>query len=178
MVDTMPYTPEEIDESIRRKARSRSNLWWIFDLDGTLCDHDHRVSHILRARESGLRPDYDAYHSACIFDPIRKPEVTILNSIQMWSNHRTALCTGRPEKFKKLTEDWLEENGIEYDVLAMRPIGDYLSSAEFKRDWYLNDFKIHYPDSVVMGVFEDRKSVVDMWRSLGLTCFQTQDVPT
>jgi hypothetical protein len=49
----------------------------------------------------------------------------------------------------------------------MRPAGDFTPDEELKRRWISE-----YDLSQVLCIFDDRQKVVDMWRELGLTCFQ------
>lgn len=51
----------------------------------------------------------------------------------------------------------------------MRPDGDHRPDYVIKREIYEREIKDKYD---VIGVFEDRQRCVDMWRALGLTCFQ------
>ena len=51
----------------------------------------------------------------------------------------------------------------------MREDTDHRPDWQVKREIYEREIKDKYN---VIGVFEDRQQCVDMWRSLGLTCFQ------
>jgi hypothetical protein len=43
------------------------------------------------------------------------------------------LLTSRPTWIQKATLDWLNRNKIRYDLLIMRPLGDFQASPGFKR---------------------------------------------
>jgi hypothetical protein len=65
------------------------------------------------------------------------------------------------------TIDWLEAFSVPYDHLRMRAAGDFTPDEEPKRQWIGA-----YDLAMILCVFDDRTKAVDMWRSLGLTCFQ------
>ena len=54
----------------------------------------------------------------------------------------------------------------------MRKAGDQRSDAIVKREIYEQQIRGKFN---VHCVFDDRQSVVDLWRSLGLSCFQVAD---
>ena len=83
------------------------------------------------------------------------------------------LVSGRPEEHRATTERWLDQNHI-YDVrgLFMRRTGDYRPDTEVKREIYQNQIAPRYKVRLVL---DDRSSVVAMWRSLGLTCWQVAE---
>ena len=58
----------------------------------------------------------------------------------------------------------------EPNLLTMRPDGDYTNDCTLKLNW-LTNMSIKDRERL-MGVFEDRQGVVDMWRRNGVTCFQ------
>lgn len=90
--------------------------------------------------------------------------------------------TGRSEKYREQTVDWLANNLGYGDPesqkanisknLYMRKNGDYRPDYVIKEEIYKNKIESRYK---VQAVFEDRKTVVDMWRKLGLTCYQPCD---
>jgi len=82
------------------------------------------------------------------------------------------LCSGRQEKFRKQTEQWLENNGIYYDFLFMRQTGDIRKDSIVKKEFYDNNIKSKFN---VKFVLDDRDQVVQMWRNAGLTCLQVAE---
>lgn len=68
-----------------------------------------------------------------------------------------------------MTEQWLDDNGVPYSGLYMRKAQDYSHDADAKRIIYVAEIKDRYD---VLFVLEDRTSCVEMWRDLGLQCFQ------
>lgn len=79
------------------------------------------------------------------------------------------LVTARKEDSREVTENWLKTNMIPYKRMYMRDNDDERSDWEVKCDIYNNDIEKEY---CVLGVFDDRPKVCDMWRSLGLKVCQ------
>src|SRR5690606_7719792 len=94
----------------------------------------------------------------------------LLNDLNFCGN-TVYIVTGRSNLVHYETLVWLHQNKIRFDHLIMRIDGDHRPDHEIKREW-LYQFKKENPEEVIMGVFEDRQGVVDMWRSEGLICYQ------
>ena len=127
---------------------------WIFDIDGTLANmHPQRSPY-----------DWSKVH----LDTLHEPVAEIANMIKM-TQDKVIVVSGRDGACRELTEKWLSEYFIEYDELLMRPAGDNRKDSLVKAEIFWRDIAPKYN---VFGVFDDRNSVVEMWRDLGLTCFQ------
>jgi hypothetical protein len=129
----------------------------ICDLDGTLA--------LL-----GKRSPHDA--STAIEDALNDP---VANVIEVYA-HQTKfpidliLLSGRREKYRKVTEEWLKKHAItHYKALYLRPEDDFRKDFVVKREIYERQIKNKYD---VVFVLEDRDQVVRMWRDIGLACFQ------
>ena len=82
----------------------------------------------------------------------------------------SVFCSGRDDGARDATVAWLDEHvGVRYADLLMRRAGDMRADSVVKLELFDENIRNEYN---VLGVFDDRQSVVDMWRSLGLTCFQ------
>ena len=134
-------------------------MYIIFDLDGTLADMTHRLSHIQKKPK-----DWDSFYAACLNDePIEQMlalcrTLAHFNTVDIWS--------GRSDVVRVQTEFWLKKYGINYRTLKMRRDGDYRQDYIVKGEWA--DTLLAPPDVV----FDDRQQVVDMWRSRGVRCCQ------
>ncbi len=104
-------------------------------------------------------------------DELNKPVADLLGVLAD-SCHQIIIMSGRMDKNKKVTEDWLKKNGIEYDKLLMRVTDDVRKDSIIKKEIYENNIKGKYNVSLVL---DDRNQVVEMWRDLGLTCLQVAD---
>lgn len=125
----------------------------ICDLDGTL------------AKIDGRSP-YDA--EKCEQDLLNEGVASIVKSYYK-NGYTILLVSGREDKFKHQTENWLKTHNIEYHQLIMRKSSDMRKDSIVKREIFDNHIKNNY---YIEFILDDRNQVVDMWRELGLTCFQ------
>lgn len=100
------------------------------------------------------------------------PVVKVLTAL-LQLDWKIVVLSGREEKFRDVTKQWLDRHLEEYHALHMRSNGDYRSDEIIKLELFesyvRNTFDVQF-------VLDDRNRVVDMWRNqLGLTCFQVQD---
>ena len=82
------------------------------------------------------------------------------------------IVSGRDGVCETETRNWLTNNGIEYDKLFMRPVGNNEKDSIIKERIFREQIDPFYN---ILFVLDDRKQVIDMWRSLGLKCFQVAD---
>lgn len=82
------------------------------------------------------------------------------------------VMSGRQEKDRQVTEEWLLTNTVPFDFLFMRATGDTRRDAVVKQELYESNVEGQYD---VQFVLDDRQQVVDMWRRLGLQCWQVQE---
>lgn len=132
----------------------------IFDIDGTIANIDHRM-HLVADREQ--------FHSQAHKDTI-VPQTNAL--VLAFSKYfHVVFFTGRSDKHRKITEDWLLSNtyGSEFAVY-MRKEGDRRPDAVVKEEM-LDELLRSKPGWEVFAVFEDRKSVCEMWNRRGVFCF-------
>lgn len=135
----------------------------IVDLDGTLSDHTHRVGY-------AKSKNWDKYFEKMVDDPINPwVENVLVTNFEM--SFKTLIVTGRPEKYYKETVEWLKKNQVEYEHIYMRHGGDYRPDSEIIKDIYKTISK----DYEVCLVLDDRKSIIEMYRSFGLQAWQVGD---
>ena len=143
----------------------------IIDLDGTLSDSSHRKHYVERPK--GEKKDFDSFYKKCGGDPVHKWCLEILNRFKR--DHDIWLVSGRPEAYRGITLTWLGEHGVfkgDYIDLLMRKDGNYEQDYLLKKRIYEKQIA---PHSDIIFCVDDRKQVVDMWRSLGLVCLQCAD---
>ena len=141
----------------------------IFDLDGTLALIDDRRD--LATKDNG-KFDWDVFFNPdnISLDLPNVPVIQMANILHK-QGFRIFILSGRSDVTHQATVNWLNDNGIWWDHLVMRPQNQlYLPDNDLKQGWLDTIGK----DNVAM-VFDDRNQVVDMWRSNGLTCFQVDD---
>ena len=79
------------------------------------------------------------------------------------------VMSGRKETCRRQTEVWLAVADVPSDALLMRDRYDDRPDVQVKRDLYDRHVRGRYD---VLCVLDDRSSVVQGWRDLGLTCLQ------
>lgn len=142
-----PYVPnEDLPEA------------YIFDIDGTLAHID----------PDNPRDVYDASRAHEDLVDVEVREI-LLN---LNKTYEIIIMSGRTEDHRPETEQWLRAHGFAYEELHMRASGDVRKDSVVKNEL----FREHIADKYhVRGVFDDRQQVVDMWRQIGLKCFQVQE---
>lgn len=131
--------------------------FYVFDLDGTLADCSHRLHH-LDAK------DWRSFFAACGEDKLIE-HVRLIFWRLAGDGNRVEIWSGRSDECRAETEAWLERHDLYPDALLMRTAGDKRPDDMVKAE-FLNGGG--WPDVI----FDDRKRVVDMWRSKGIACFQ------
>jgi hypothetical protein len=143
---------------------------YIFDLDGTLALNGHRQGIL----EDGLPKRWDRFFAACVDD---EPNTAVIQTLQQLSMYCDIwIWSGRWDAVRGETEFWLRENNVAIFLaggvsgLRMRPVGDKRPDHELKAEW-LASMTVADRERLV-AVFDDRDSVVAMWRAAGVPCFQ------
>ena len=130
----------------------------LIDIDGVLSDAATRQHYI-----EAPRRDWRGFFDACGDDPVIEEVRVMLDLLDR--DVRVILLTARPQRVHELTEAWLRRYHIRWDVLLMRPWGDYELSRDFKQSslWDLRD----YGFEVLLGIEDDRRNV-EMLRAEGV----------
>lgn len=130
----------------------------IFDMDGTLCDVTSVRHHVVE------RPkNYDAFHHGSLFCP---PIDWVVEEVE---RHRAAgrailVVTAREERWRTLTENWLQHHSIGYHVMFMRPTGDFRSDVLIKGEIYdriKERYEVHH-------AYDDNPSIIGLWKARGV----------
>jgi phosphoglycolate phosphatase-like HAD superfamily hydrolase len=97
----------------------------IVDIDGVVADVRHRLHHIAR------RPkDWNAFFDAAADDPPHEEGLRVVRTLAQ--DHEIIYLTGRPERLRRATDDWLTRHGIGGHDLMMRADGDRRPAARVK----------------------------------------------
>jgi phosphoglycolate phosphatase-like HAD superfamily hydrolase len=138
----------------------------IFDIDGTLADHSHRLHYI-----ENKKKDWDNFYEACDKDTPIQPTIDI-NLMFYQAGYEIILLTGRRESTRNKTIEWCHQHGIKFDMLLMRRNHDYRQDTIFKKE----SVEKHVKElDLIHSIFEDRKKVVNMWRDLGIQCYHVTE---
>ncbi|GCE22813.1 phosphatase domain-containing protein [Dictyobacter kobayashii] len=127
----------------------------ICDLDGTLA--------VLNGR--------NPYNAAdCEQDLLNEH---IANIVRFYSQTvHVLLVSGRKECHRPQTVNWLTQHDIPYTSLWMRQDEDNRKDSLTKEDIYREHILGKY---AIQFCLDDRNSIVNLWRSLGLICLQVAD---
>ena len=179
------------------KLQNRKTV--IFDIDGTLADVRHR-EHFVQSEEK----DFDSFFAAMDKDLVNYPIADLFYRHIQYED-QIILCSGRPDTYRDVTQQWLKKELMTYlaktympeklhDVftnsvtankhsieicdipnLLMRP-----SEKLYTPDWIikqeiLDGILKHVDKSNIMYAVDDRAQVVKMWRDNGITCLQVDE---
>ena len=136
----------------------------ICDIDGTLADIAHRRHHL-----DETPPNWAAFNATMHLDSPAEAVIEQYKILAATGKFLMICCSGREERFRRVTETWLAAQGIEPFVLLMRPYGDSRQDAIVKQEIYRQQIAPYFD---VAWVYDDRDQVVKMWRDEGLTCMQ------
>ena len=147
----------------------------IFDIDGTLLNIQHRV-HFLHI----IPPDWKSFNDSMEKDRPISEMVELLRMIGNDEGTRLIFCSGRTEGSRLITEHQISsileqisnaENSKKIN-LYLRAADDFREDALVKSDLYDQMIVDGFQPKMV---FEDRASVVEMWRARGLRCLQVAE---
>ena len=99
----------------------------VVDIDGVLADAAHRQHYL----DPPWR-DWDGFFAECGGDGVFEENKALLELLAL--ELTIVLLTSRPTWIQKATLDWLHLHKIRYDLLIMRPLGDFQPSPGFKRE--------------------------------------------
>lgn len=158
----------------------------VCDLDGTLCDVEHRRHHVRGTDEKSstinpdgsisitvkpFKKDWAAFFRDIPKDPANQWCLDILAKFNA-SGTRIVFCSGRDDNQRKMTVEWLDKHcGFMY-TLYMRNRQDSRQDSIVKE--IILDFELltRYTPYFMI---DDRDQVVEMWRKRGFTCLQCAD---
>ena len=99
----------------------------VIDLDGVVCDARNR-QHLV----TPPRKQWDAFFDAAAEDP-PLPEGVAL-ALALRHDHDLVWLTGRPERVRAITEEWLSRHGLPAEPLLMRGDADRRPARTLKRE--------------------------------------------
>lgn len=135
---------------------------FIFDLDGTICDVRHRRQYV------ATKPrNWDAWNVGLLNDKPHKAVRMVYQALRHQFEADLIIVSGRSDDYKEQTIKWLTDNEIFYDHLYMRKYKDHRDDSVVKSEIADEIEKTHN----IIGVFDDRKRVVNMWIERGIWVF-------
>lgn len=131
----------------------------LVDLDGTLA-------------HMGTRDPFDETR---VHEDV--PDSAVVETVQLYmdAGYWVVFCSGRTVGCFDATSEWLEKHvtdgGCNYE-LYMRPKGDTRQDFKVKLDLFNQAIRNRFDVRLVL---DDRDQVVQLWRSLGLKCYQVAE---
>lgn len=142
----------------------------IIDLDGTVYDSTPRSHHI----QAG---NWDAFHEDSIHDLPHPDVVLLLKRLNLSMNGEGVFIaiTGRNERYRHITLEWLNLWMVPVDSLWMRPDDNFQKDVEVKMA--LLDEALEYHKLTrdhIWFAIDDRDKMIDAYREAGINAYQVK----
>ena len=139
----------------------------IVDIDGTISKVGDRIKYLQQEPK-----DWDSFYDDCFED---EPIIEICDLVYnlYLQDYKLIFCTGRRESCREKTLKWInkhfEPEISKFSSLLMRPNKDHRHDTILKPELLINaDIELNS----IAFVLEDRDSMVEKWREMGLICLQ------
>lgn len=126
---------------------------YLFDIDGTLAQMSDR----------------SPFEWKKVGDDDPRRQVVLTAQALAMAGYEIVVMSGRDSVCRNETIAWLELYDIPFVDLFMRAEGDMRKDNIVKQELFDRHIRDFYD---VVAVFDDRQQVVDMWRAMGVDCFQ------
>jgi hypothetical protein len=138
-----------------------------------LVDLDHTISNAFwRDSMIGTVP-WDQYHEESKHDKPFKNVVHLINTLWI-AGYKIIGLTGRNDKFRQLTTQWLLKYGVDMDEILMRPDDVFLKNADMKVKLIEDRFKKNYKD--ISFLIDDNEDTILTFSKLGITTLQIRNI--
>ena len=167
---------------INSKKRWGNVLDIIFDIDGTIMNIDHR-RHFLDERPK----NWNSFFKGISDDVPNQDIARLMLSLLKDKNNQLIFCSGRKETYREITQNQVARIIYKENTLAL---SKFLKGDKLNLPFYMREDEDYRPDYMVKSdlldnmindgydpaiVFDDRDSVVEMWRSRGIRCLQVAE---
>lgn len=132
-----------------------------FDMDGTLANVDSILHYV---RKDSRYKDFDSFHRSSYFSPPNQNVVDILFEAAD-KGFTIIIATGRNEKYRDVTQAWLDEHNIPYDNIFMRPEDDFSPDTVIKNNIF-QQINQHYH---MVHFVDDRTDIAKVWEDNGVS---------
>lgn len=128
----------------------------ICDIDGTIANNDHR-QHLLKKFK-----DWDNFFAQLHLD---EPIPVVIERIKdlKRDGKEIVFLTGRPERYRSSTKEWLSKYFNFKFKLEMRKDKDFRKKIDAKKDSLLEIGKEN-----IFKIFENDYQLIELWNSMGL----------
>ena len=121
----------------------------VFDIDGVLADATHRQHHL------AARPkDWDAFFGEVGADPVI--EAGVRRYLEEATRHEVVLMSGRPERTRRDTREWLTRNGLGEPRMILREDADFRPAAVVKSELKAAGFVLEAESAVLRNPADPR----------------------
>ena len=135
---------------------------FVFDLDGTLCDVRHRRQYV------ATKPrNWNAWNAGLVNDTPHLAVQKVFQALRQDQDVDLIIVSGRSDDYREQTIKWLTDHEIFYDEIYMRKYKDYRDDSVVKGEIADEILKTYN----ILGVFDDRQRVVNMWIERGIFVF-------
>jgi predicted kinase len=128
---------------------------YLFDIDGTLA----------------AMSDRSPFEWSKVADDDPRPQVIETAHAHAKAGYKIIVMSGRDAVCRRETTKWLDFYDVPFSRLYMRAEGDMRKDNIVKQELFDKHIRDKYN---VIAVYDDRDQVVDMWRAMGVDCFQVQ----
>jgi|TARA_R100000781_G_scaffold77031_1_gene47748 phosphoglycolate phosphatase-like HAD superfamily hydrolase len=148
---------------------------FIFDVDGTLMNVDLRVRRAKNAKkETDKIMDWDIFLDPDVMVECDHPnnDVCYMAKTLYDTGNDVIITSARNERHRDATLLQLDNAGVKFTELYLRADDDFRPDDIVKEELLQ---KIHEDGFRPVTAFDDRDQVVNMWRRLGLNCYQVRE---
>jgi len=139
-------------------AKDSTQRLAIFDLDGTLVNVNSIRHHV-----EGKKKNFDSFHKESIHCPPNENVLHLNATLAVNQDVHIAIFTGREEKYRDLSEQWLQANKVTYHSLLMRKNNDFRSNVTIKKEL----FETFKPDYLPYLAIDDTPELRKLWKQVG-----------
>ena len=143
----------------------------IVDVDGTVADIEHRRKWVTNGEK-----DWKRFFQEMDRDKLRTEVWNTILKDSVENNAEIVFISGRPDNWRWTTEDWMERLMGDFillndPMLFMRPASNSSPDTEIKQ----NILNKYFHKENILRVYDDRPSVIRMWRENGLEVVDVGD---
>jgi len=138
----------------------------VFDVDNTLSNANHRQHHVQQKPKR-----WDLFNAKMHEDPPQNDIIWLAQTLHAAGN-TIVICSGRGSENRDVTEKWLIEHDIPFEILYMRKEKDSRRDDIVKVE-LLEQIRKDFGEPYLW--FDDRKQVVDAIRAQGIRVCQVQE---
>lgn len=136
----------------------------VFDIDGTLANIEHR-----RAFVATKPKNWKAFNAGIVNDTPHEDIVELASMLVFSCGNTLLLCSGRGEEHRDVTAWQMNEFGVPYSKLYMRPAKDHRPDDIIKVE-LLQQIRAEFGEPFLW--FDDRSRVVNAIRAEGVRVLQ------